>query len=77
MHDNLVCPSLRRLLTTDGLHRRKTAGERGQVRQVYSLVPASSLPFWARVMIGRQWSADIQSKEGHELIRFARFTPAF
>jgi protein-S-isoprenylcysteine O-methyltransferase Ste14 len=24
---------------------------------------------WARVMIGRQWSAEIQIKEGHELIR--------
>jgi DNA-binding PadR family transcriptional regulator len=40
MHNNLVYPSLRRFVHSGWVTRRKTAGKRGQVRQVYSLTPA-------------------------------------
>jgi DNA-binding PadR family transcriptional regulator len=40
MHNNLIYPSLRRFVSNRWVTRRKTAGERGKVRQVYSLTPA-------------------------------------
>jgi DNA-binding PadR family transcriptional regulator len=40
MHNNLVYPSLRRFVHNGWVTRRKAAGKRGQVRQVYSLTPA-------------------------------------
>ena len=40
MHNNLVYPSLRRFVDNGWVTRRKTAGKRGQVRQVYSLTAA-------------------------------------
>jgi DNA-binding PadR family transcriptional regulator len=40
MHNNLVYPSLRRFVDEGWVTRRKTAGKRGQVRQVYSLTPS-------------------------------------
>ncbi len=40
MHNNLIYPSLRRFVNNGWVTRRKAAGERGQVRQVYSITPA-------------------------------------
>ena len=40
MHNNLVYPALRRFVDNGWVTRRKTAGKRGQVRQVYSLTAA-------------------------------------
>jgi DNA-binding PadR family transcriptional regulator len=37
MHNNLVYPSLRRFMSQKWVTQRKTAGQRGQTRQVYSL----------------------------------------
>ena len=37
LHNNLVYPLLRRFVVRGWVTRRKTAGERGQTRQVYSL----------------------------------------
>jgi DNA-binding PadR family transcriptional regulator len=39
MHNNLVYPLLRRFVARKWVTRRRTAGERGQTRQVYSLTP--------------------------------------
>jgi DNA-binding PadR family transcriptional regulator len=39
MHNNLIYPLLRRFVAHAWVTRRKTAGDRGQVRQVYSLTP--------------------------------------
>jgi DNA-binding PadR family transcriptional regulator len=39
MHNNLVYPLLRRFVTQKWVTQRKTAGQRGQTRQVYSLTP--------------------------------------
>jgi DNA-binding PadR family transcriptional regulator len=39
MHNNLVYPLLRRFVSQKWLTQRKTAGKRGQTRQVYSLTP--------------------------------------
>jgi DNA-binding PadR family transcriptional regulator len=40
MHNNLVYPLLRRFVGKGWVTRRKTAGERGQTRQVYALTAA-------------------------------------
>lgn len=39
MHNNLVYPLLRRFIAHKWVTQRKTAGQRGQTRQVYSLTP--------------------------------------
>jgi DNA-binding PadR family transcriptional regulator len=39
MHNNLVYPLLRRFVSQKWVTQRKTAGQRGQTRQVYSLTP--------------------------------------
>jgi DNA-binding PadR family transcriptional regulator len=39
MHNNLVYPLLRRFVAQKWVTQRRTAGERGQTRQVYSLTP--------------------------------------
>ena len=39
MHNNLVYPLLRRFVREQWVTQKKTAGERGQTRQVYSLTP--------------------------------------
>jgi DNA-binding PadR family transcriptional regulator len=39
MHNNLVYPLLRRFMTAGWVKRRKTPGQRGQTRNVYSLTP--------------------------------------
>ncbi len=39
MHNNLVYPLLRRFVAQKWVTQRKTPGERGQTRQVYSLTP--------------------------------------
>jgi DNA-binding PadR family transcriptional regulator len=39
MHNNLVYPLLRRFVAQKWVTQRKTLGERGQTRQVYSLTP--------------------------------------
>ena len=39
MHNNLVYPLLRRFVAQKWVTQRKTAGQRGQIRQVYSLTP--------------------------------------
>jgi DNA-binding PadR family transcriptional regulator len=40
MHNNLVYPLLRRFVSQKWATQRKTAGQRGQTRQVYSLTPS-------------------------------------
>jgi DNA-binding PadR family transcriptional regulator len=39
MHNNLVYPLLRRFVSQKWVTQRKTSGQRGQTRQVYSLTP--------------------------------------
>lgn len=49
MHNNLVYPLLRRFVREDWVTQKKTAGERGQTRQVYSLTALGRQTLIARI----------------------------
>jgi len=63
MHNNLVYPLLRRFIAHKWVTQRKTAGQRGQTRQVYSLTPLGRATLVARI---RQFE-DASSAEGFRL----------
>ena len=63
MHNNLVYPLLRRFVAKKWVTQRKTAGERGQTRQVYSLTPLGRAALLGRI---RQFE-DASSAEGFRL----------
>jgi len=63
MHNNLVYPLLRRFIAHKWVIQRKTAGQRGQTRQVYSLTPLGRAALVARI---RQFE-DASSAEGFRL----------
>ena len=63
MHNNLVYPLLRRFIAHKWVTQRKTAGQRGQTRQVYSLTPLGRAALVARI---RQFE-DASSAEGFRL----------
>lgn len=49
LHNNIVYPLLRRFMARGWVTRRKTAGERGQTRQVYSLTAQGRRALFDRV----------------------------
>ena len=63
MHNNLVYPLLRRFIAHKWVTQRKTAGQRGQTRQVYSLTPLGRAALVARI---RQFE-DASSAAGFRL----------
>ena len=63
MHNNLVYPLLRRFIAHKWVTQRKTAGQRGQTRQVYSLTPLGRAALVARI---RQFE-DASSAQGFRL----------
>ena len=63
MHNNLVYPLLRRFVAKKWVTQRKTAGERGQTRQVYSLTPLGRAALLGRI---RQFE-DASSAKGFRL----------
>jgi len=63
MHNNLVYPLLRRFIAHKWVTQRKTAGQRGQTRQVHSLTPLGRAALVARI---RQFE-DASSAEGFRL----------
>jgi DNA-binding PadR family transcriptional regulator len=65
MHNNLVYPLLRRFVQQKWVTVRKTKGERGQTRQVYSITPIGREAVVNRV---REFSeADAESREQFSL----------
>jgi len=65
MHNNLVYPLLRRFVQQKWVTVKKTRGERGQTRQVYSITPAGREALVNRV---REFSeSDAESREQFSL----------
>jgi PadR family transcriptional regulator PadR len=63
MHNNLIYPLLRRFIAHKWVTQRKTAGQRGQTRQVYSLTALGRAALVARI---RQFE-DASFAEGFRL----------
>ncbi|MGH9683284.1 MAG: PadR family transcriptional regulator [Candidatus Acidiferrales bacterium] len=65
LHNNLVYPLLRRFVERGWVTRKETAGQRGQVRQMYSLTPPGRQELIRRL---REFDgAEVRSPEGFRL----------
>jgi DNA-binding PadR family transcriptional regulator len=65
MHNNLVYPLLRRFVGKGWVRQKRTAGERGQTRVVYSLTPAGRVELLRR--LGEFGDDEAHSSEAFQL----------